>query len=164
MALEITTDDRLPLSDELDENGFPVGPLSFSSSSFDERGVERGGDPQIEASIASTCDFASDFYRCGTDWSCLVEESAAGKEKRELVQRDLFQMWGIKKPADGWGSGSDSWVSYPSRKRRRTMIGDAGGGDRVDQEVPRLERTGFERGSDRHPVCPFYKKIPGEAS
>ncbi|XP_038989394.1 DNA cross-link repair protein SNM1 isoform X2 [Phoenix dactylifera] len=159
MALEITTDGRLPLSDELDENGFPVGPLS--SSSFDDGGGDRGGDPQIEASIASTSDFASDFYRCGTDWSCLAEESSAGKENRELVQRDLFQMWGIKKPADGWGSGSGSLVSSPSRKTRRRMIGGAGGGDRVDQEVPQLKRMRFDRGSDRLPVCPFYKKIPG---
>ncbi|XP_019708287.1 DNA cross-link repair protein SNM1 [Elaeis guineensis] len=157
MALETTTDDRLHLSDELDENGFPVGPLS--SSSFDDGGGERRDDPQIETSIASTSDFASDFYRCGTDWSSLLEEPPAGKEIRGLVQRDLFQMWGIKKPADGWGSGSG--VSYSSRKRRRTMIGGVGGGDCVDQEVPQLERMGFDRGSDRHPVCPFYKKIPG---
>ncbi|EHA8590561.1 putative DNA cross-link repair protein SNM1 [Cocos nucifera] len=132
MALEITTDDRLPLSNE---NGFPVGPLSFSSSSFDDCGGERRGDPQIEALIASTSDFASDFYRCKTDWSSLLEEPAVGKEMRGLVQRDLFRMWGIKKPADGWGSRSGFGDSYPSRKRRRTMMGGAGGGDRVDQEI-----------------------------
>ncbi|KAG1371012.1 Plasma membrane intrinsic protein1 [Cocos nucifera] len=48
---------------------------------------------------------------------------------------------------------------YPFRKRRRTTIRGAGGGDLVDQEVP-LKRMGFDGGSDRHPVCPFYKKIP----
>ncbi|KAJ7971803.1 DNA cross-link repair protein [Quillaja saponaria] len=91
----------------LDENGFPqVG---------DEDGDRHSNVNTDESSAMGSGEdgngFASDFYRCGTDWSCLVLEE--GKDsinakrndnlrdqlpsERKLKQSNLFQMWGFKR-------------------------------------------------------------------
>ncbi|KAK1270792.1 DNA cross-link repair protein SNM1 [Acorus gramineus] len=118
---------------DLDEDGFPR--VSFS----DEEAVDRtvGDDSERES-------FASEFYRSGTEWSCLIDS----KEKK-LVQADLFRMWGFKRPSQVQ-EGSSSRVS--SKKMRRS-----GGGDRSIGPA----KKGSVGGNNRPRICPFYKKIPG---
>ncbi|XP_073006615.1 DNA cross-link repair protein SNM1 isoform X2 [Typha latifolia] len=159
MDSEVGADSPLPLFEELDENGFPIA----SSSSSDEVGGDDGddhpGNTAISESFVGTSSFSADFYRSGTDWSSLVEAGEEGK--RGLVQRSLFQMWGIKKPKKE-EVGSGSRASSMGRKRRKTAVGSAADKDRVDQKVlPRSKRKGFETRSGRPRICPFYKKLPG---
>uniref|UniRef100_A0A0E0H080 DNA repair metallo-beta-lactamase domain-containing protein n=1 Tax=Oryza nivara TaxID=4536 RepID=A0A0E0H080_ORYNI len=133
----------LPVPDGLDDNGFPL--------------------PSSPTAATAATSFADDFYRSGTDWSSLLaapspppssEESGKNKSGDSLVQRSLFQAWGIdRRPrreeevagvAGGAGAGASSAPSgsWPGRKRRR-------GGE-------------VEAAADRKPLaCPFYKKIPG---
>ncbi|KAK9272293.1 hypothetical protein L1049_002664 [Liquidambar formosana] len=105
----------LPL---LDDNGFP----SFESEDqHDDNDVENGRDNGngngIEAEEES---FASDFYRCGTDWSSLLleqcsnnneskrkknSENDAPSSERKLKQTDLFQMWGTPFTVDAFRYG-----------------------------------------------------------
>uniref|UniRef100_A0A0E0DDJ7 DNA repair metallo-beta-lactamase domain-containing protein n=1 Tax=Oryza meridionalis TaxID=40149 RepID=A0A0E0DDJ7_9ORYZ len=132
----------LPVPDGLDDNGFPL--------------------PSSPTAATAATSFADDFYRSGTDWSSLLaapspppssEESGKNKSGDSLVQRSLFQAWGIdRRPrreeevagvAGGAGAGASSAPSgsWPGRKRRR-------GGE-------------VEAAADRKPLaCPFYKKIP----
>lgn len=134
----------LPVPDGLDDNGFPL--------------------PSSPTAATAATSFADDFYRSGTDWSSLLaapspppssEESGKNKSGDSLVQRSLFQAWGIdRRPrreeevagvAGGAGAGASSAPSgsWPGRKRRR-------GGE-------------VEAAADRKPLaCPFYKKIPGK--
>ncbi|KAK6267043.1 hypothetical protein QUC31_017880 [Theobroma cacao] len=105
----------------LDENGFPL--------------VEQGRQDVEEGS------FAADFYRCGTDWSCLGREdmdSDRGRS-RKLKQASLFQMWGLKKPRllQDASFPTPNRTNIPNPKPSSTII------------------------SNRPRVCPFYKKIPG---
>uniref|UniRef100_I1P680 DNA repair metallo-beta-lactamase domain-containing protein n=2 Tax=Oryza glaberrima TaxID=4538 RepID=I1P680_ORYGL len=135
----------MPVPDGLDDNGFPL--------------------PSSPTAAAAATSFADDFYRSGTDWSSLLaapspspssEESGKNKPGGSLVQRSLFQAWGIdKRPrreeedagvAGGAGAGvgasSAPSGSWPGRKRRRGGV--------------------VEAAADRKPLaCPFYKKIPG---
>uniref|UniRef100_A0A0D9ZK96 DNA repair metallo-beta-lactamase domain-containing protein n=1 Tax=Oryza glumipatula TaxID=40148 RepID=A0A0D9ZK96_9ORYZ len=129
----------LPVPDGLDDNGFPL--------------------PSSPTAAAAATSFADDFYRSGTDWSSLLaapsppppssEESGKNKPGGSLVQRSLFQAWGIdrrprREEEGGAGAGASSAPSgsWPGRKRRR-------GGE-------------VEAAADRKPLaCPFYKKIPG---
>ncbi|XP_006652237.2 DNA cross-link repair protein SNM1 [Oryza brachyantha] len=115
-------------------------------------GLDGNGFPTTNSDDASSSSFAADFYRSGADWSSLRAapaplEEGSGKKERPggfLVQRNLFQAWGIEKPrrreeARGGGAGaSSSATPSPCRKRHR-------GGE---MEVKPL-------------ACPFYKKIPG---
>uniref|UniRef100_A0A0E0P8M2 DNA repair metallo-beta-lactamase domain-containing protein n=1 Tax=Oryza rufipogon TaxID=4529 RepID=A0A0E0P8M2_ORYRU len=133
----------LPVPDGLDDNGFPL--------------------PSSPTAAAAATSFADDFYRSGTDWSSLLaapsprppssEESGKNKSGGSLVQRSLFQAWGIdrrprREEEGGAGAGAGAGASsapsgsWPGRKRRR-------GGE-------------VEAAADRKPLaCPFYKKIPG---
>ncbi|KAK1295005.1 DNA cross-link repair protein SNM1 [Acorus calamus] len=135
MEIPIDGGDSISESEDgdLDEDGFPW--VSFS----DEEAVDRtvGDDSERES-------FASEFYRSGTDWSCLIDS----KEKK-LVQADLFRMWGFKRPSQVQ-EGSSSRVS--SKKMRRS-----GGGDRSIGPA----KKGSVVGNNRPRICPFYKKIPG---
>ncbi|XVF16081.1 hypothetical protein REPUB_Repub10bG0000600 [Reevesia pubescens] len=103
----------------LDDNGFPM--IQLQQQQHQE---EEGS-------------FAADFYRCGTDWSCLVREdseSSGGRRgmcksnssNRKLKQGNLLEMWGLKKP-------------------------------RLHQDACFHLKPSSTR------VCPFYKKIPGTA-
>lgn len=164
--IAIAPHDPLPLSHELDENGFPIG--SSSTDDDDDGDYEGYGDGDGEgrdvedAAIAdessdAVSTFAADFYGSGTDWSSLVaaEEEGRKEKKGGLVQRSLLQMWGIKK-AKEFEEGSGGMARNLGRKRRRSAMGGEEHVDRVDR------RKGQEMKLDRPRVCPFYKKIPGE--
>ncbi|XP_020111319.1 DNA cross-link repair protein SNM1 [Ananas comosus] len=163
--IAIAPHDPLPLSHELDENGFPIG--SSSTDDDDDGDYEGYGDGDGEgrdvedAAIAdessdAVSTFAADFYGSGTDWSSLVaaEEEGRKEKKGGLVQRSLLQMWGIKKPKE-YEEGSGGMARNLGRKRRRSAMGGEEHVDRVDR------RKGQEMKLDRPRVCPFYKKIPG---
>ncbi|KAJ6837502.1 DNA cross-link repair protein SNM1 [Iris pallida] len=166
--ISVSIDDDFPPVVDLDENGFP---LSAPPSSEDDDDDE--ADTKTKSKLIDPCSsvgarsFASDFYRSGTDWSTLAKEK---KEERSLVQRDLFQVWRIKKPEaepkprapqrdlfEMWGIKKPKEeepkprVLSPPRKRHRAA---AVGGASVDNDASRS-------GSHRPRACPFYKKIPG---
>ncbi|XP_024311786.1 DNA cross-link repair protein SNM1 isoform X6 [Brachypodium distachyon] len=138
------TDLPPPVSDDLDDNGFPILPPT----------------------AAATSSFADDFYRSGIDWSSLQLQAAPPHQRNPaagtkakcggpLVQRSLFQAWGIEKPpreeaaqgvraAAGVSSSSASHSGTWSGRKRRW------GGDSEENGVAKKPAT-----------CPFYKKIPG---
>ncbi|CAN8266381.1 unnamed protein product [Cochlearia groenlandica] len=101
--------------------------------------------------------FASDFYKSGSDWSCLMEdlEETNKKKKKKMKQTDLFQMWDLQKPSSPdsnkkmkqkdlfqiWGLQKPSPSSSSSTKKRLR------------------DSSFFTNESPRQ--CPFYKKLPG---
>ncbi|XP_068666093.1 DNA cross-link repair protein SNM1 isoform X2 [Aristolochia californica] len=153
--MEFLAEEEPSISEKLDENGFPFLPLS------DE-------DEEVEANLSissSSESFASDFYRSGTDWSRLTEKSGKNfvqkdlfqmwglktdwsrlKEKsgNDLVQKDLFQMWGLKKPEE---------LTTRASSKKRPNDGS--------QAESKVTKKGNVFGHNRQRVCPFYKKIPG---
>ncbi|XP_062185777.1 DNA cross-link repair protein SNM1 [Phragmites australis] len=153
----------LPLSADLDENGFPALPPSPAA--------------------ASCSSFAEDFYRSGADWSSLrappsprPEEAYGVKEKGggPLLQRSLFQAWGIERPRrEGVGAADSSLVQRSlfqawgiERPRKEGVeAGDPSpSAPHSDSWSGRKRRRGGaeENGETKRPLaCPFYKKIPG---
>ncbi|KAM0838153.1 hypothetical protein ACQ4PT_061158 [Festuca glaucescens] len=135
---DVETNSPLPVPDDLDDNGFPTAAATSSS-------------------------FADDFYRSGNDWSSLQappqhqRETASGMDAKgggSLVQRSLFQAWGIEKPPREEAAQGGSLV-------QRSLFQAWG-----IKKPPREEAAqGFqENGAPvaRKPIaCPFYKKIPG---
>jgi hypothetical protein len=152
----------LPSTVDIDENGFPALPSSpaFGSS------------------------FAAGFYRSGTDWSSLrappfptLETASAVKEKGggSLIQKSLFQAWGIKRtPREGVGTGDSPLVqrslfqAWGIEKRRVDVVGAADSAASPSHSgswLGRKRRRGGleESGEVKKPLaCPFYKKIPGK--
>lgn len=154
---ETSAGDDLPLFADLNDDGFPA----FSVSSIADDVNTGDGDelesrtPPIEDATCDSRSFAADFFSSGTDWSCLVEK----KESRNLVQRDLFQMWGVKKPAV---EGSRPKISSNQRN-----LWDIWGIEKTRALPPPSKRIRKENGSRSGPsqprACPFYKKISGSA-
>ncbi|OMO85596.1 Beta-lactamase-like protein [Corchorus capsularis] len=88
--------------------------------------------------------FAADFYRCGTDWSCLVRKRDTDDtpaHDRKLKQANLFQMWG------GAGGGGAKKPRLQHHQPNHANIPN-----------PQSSSTSI---ANRPRVCPFYKKIPG---
>ncbi|XP_047064380.1 DNA cross-link repair protein SNM1-like [Lolium rigidum] len=162
---DVEADSPLPAPEDLDDNGFPTAAATITSS------------------------FADDFYRSGIDWSSLQappqhpRETASGMDAKgggSLVQRSLFQAWGIEKPPreeaaplvqrslfQAWG------IKKPPPPREEAAQGFRDR-SRVSSPSPSSSRalSGKKRrwgGSEengapaaRKPIaCPFYKKIPG---
>ncbi|KAM0934787.1 hypothetical protein DsansV1_C30g0214141 [Dioscorea sansibarensis] len=126
---------------DLDENGFPIDSLSSEEEPVDrdsEKVKERG--LVIPSAAQSASSFALDFYAGGTDWSCLISKDKC-KGNKGLVQKNLFQAWGMENPL----IRPRSSISFsPPRKRHC------------------LKRIADDRsGPERPRICPFYKKIPG---
>lgn len=127
---------------DLDDNGFPIDSLSSEEEPVDrdsEKVEERG--LVIPSAVQNTGSFALDFYAGGTDWSCLISKEKCSGNKG-LVQKNLFQAWGIEKPSL---IPSRSSISFsPPRKRHCSK--------RIAED---------RSGTERPRICPFYKKIPG---
>ncbi|XP_048557237.1 DNA cross-link repair protein SNM1 [Triticum urartu] len=167
IAGDAETDLTLPISDDLDDNGFPASPPT----------------------APATSSFADDFYRSGIDWSSLQAPPSHRRRPADgttekfcgpLVQKNLFQAWGIEKPASGmtekvcgppvqknlfqaWG------IQKPPREEAAQGV-PVGAGASSSSPSPSVAGSGRKRrwggldenGASRKPVaCPFYKKIPG---
>ncbi|KAK9117749.1 hypothetical protein Sjap_016696 [Stephania japonica] len=160
--MENFTDEEEAIS--VDEEGFPS--LQLPSEK----------DGSIEVAEDS---FASDFYRCGTDWSCLVETTDKSSEnhshhhhQKKLKQTNLFQMWGFNKVEDtnvdstsALRSPNEANAIYNTKKKnnsKRPMLGSIHQNDKENHNAPRLGPAMNPRiGDSKRRACPFYKKIPG---
>jgi DNA cross-link repair 1A protein len=167
IAGDVETNPPLPVPDDLDDNGFPTAAAAASST------------------------FADDFYRSGVDWSSLQapprhqRETASGVDAKgggSLVQRSLFQAWGIEKPPpreEAAQGGSlrqrslfQAWgIQKPTREEAAQGVRARSGTSSPSPSGAwsgRKRRRGGEEekenGAPRKPIaCPFYKKIPGKA-
>ncbi|VAH47482.1 unnamed protein product [Triticum turgidum subsp. durum] len=167
IAGDAETDLTLAVSGDLDDNGFPASPPTAATSSS----------------------FADDFYRSGIDWSSLQvppshrRRPAAGTTETvcgPLVQKNLFQAWGIEKPAAGMAQKvcgppvqKNLFQAWGIQKPPREEAAQGPPvGARASSSSPspsgawpgRKRRWGGsdENGASRKPVaCPFYKEIPG---
>ncbi|KAH0869717.1 hypothetical protein HID58_076739 [Brassica napus] len=111
--------------------------------------------------------FASDFYKAGSDWSCLLEgeEEETDKvtpESKKMKQSNLFEVWGLQKFTPEtekkkttkqtdlfqvWGLQKPSPSTSSSSKKTSTASGK------------RLRDSPWANDTPRQ--CPFYKKLPG---
>ncbi|KAG6749959.1 hypothetical protein NC652_033477 [Populus alba x Populus x berolinensis] len=87
--------------------------------------------------------FSAEFYRCGTDWSCLspANEVVEPSHSRNLKQANLWQMWGQNKP-------SSLSSPPPKKKLKPTQFCSQG---KAASSSPKHNRPR---------ACPFYKRIP----
>lgn len=96
--------------------------------------------------------FAGDFYRCGTDWSCLnssssINNNANGSrgndsKRKVLKQSSLFEMWKLPVKSNV-GEFDESTSLVSSKKMKRND---------VSKQPPQKQQQR---------ACPFYKKMPG---
>ncbi|KAM4124458.1 hypothetical protein ACB094_01G232600 [Castanea mollissima] len=151
----------------LDDNGFPSFQLDPEHHVDQNDNASSSITNQQESESDS---FASDFYRSGTDWSCLLLQhhhddgdddddngdvdtitvdsnringhNGKTQSERKMKQANLFQMWGLKKPH----------LSQPPLKKMK--IGSEG--------THFTKKTNVSANPNSRPrLCPFYKKIPG---
>lgn len=149
----------------LDDNGFPSFQLDPEHHVDQNDNASSSITNQQESESDS---FASDFYRSGTDWSCLLLQhhhddddddngdvdtitgdsnringhNETTQSERKMKQANLFQMWGLKKPH----------LSQPPLKKMK--IGNEG--------THFTKKTNVSANPNSRPrLCPFYKKIPG---
>lgn len=147
----------------LDDNGFPSFQLDLEHHVDQNDNASSSITNQQESESDG---FASDFYRSGTDWSCLLLQhhdddddngdvdtitgdsnringhNGKTQSERKMKQANLFQMWGLKKPH----------LSQPPLKKMK--IGNEG--------THFTKKTNVSANPNSRPrLCPFYKKIPG---
>ncbi|KAL0889651.1 hypothetical protein Bca101_013634 [Brassica carinata] len=152
--------------DEDDDDGF--GSRFNDGVGEEEEGFSFYDDVVVEEEEG----FASDFYKAGSDWSCLLEEDEEETDKvtpesKKMKQADLFQVWGLQKfsPPETtkkkttkqtdlfqvWGlqkpSPSASPASSSSSKNASTASRKRFRDSPLANDTPRQ--------------CPFYKKLPG---
>lgn len=159
--------------DEEDNDGFG----SRFNDGFGEEGEEEEGfsfydDVVIEGEEEG---FASDFYKAGSDWSCLleeVEEEIITPESKKMKQADLFQVWGLQKSTPPqtkkktkttkqtdlfqvWGLQKPSLsTTSPSSSSSSKKTTTTASGKRLRESSPWATDTPPRQ-------CPFYKKLPG---
>lgn len=114
--------------DEFEDDG-----CQSSDLLHDENGLPSFEDEEVEKEES----FASDFYRCGTDWSCLFQSN------RKLKQANLFDVWGMKSNSE---SQANDAAFLPPKKKLKVSSAKS-------------KATCVKKRADRG--CPFYKKIPG---
>lgn len=144
----------MDVSDEDDDEGF-VSRFNDDVEDEEEEGFSFYDDVEEEEEEG----FASEFYKAGSDWSCLVTpenkkmkqadlfqiwglQKISPETKQKTKQTDLFQIWGLQKPSPSTSSASSS-----SAKKTTTSLGK------------RLRNSSLANDSPRQ--CPFYKKLPG---
>lgn len=162
----------------LDEEGFP-------SQLAGEDDAQIGTDERSETTPTKS-HFAADFYRCGTDWSCLLLpedcSSSIDIKRRDLFrdpihsgkklkQANLLQIWGFKKNCID-DSVSTSSVDSKHHRSGEFDDGDEGCRGSISRsiQVDSVKSQPFRKRKNTHnvnrpsPACPFYKKIPGKSS
>ncbi|KAL6547248.1 snm1-like protein [Orobanche minor] len=135
---------------------------------------------ELERTGASDDDedtFASDFYRSGTDWSCLnMDDStpATVKRQRAVKQSNLFQCWGLNKQPStsnfnggtGTARQSNLFQCWGLSQQPSTNISGGISTTRTENyEASGSGAAGSNPNTKRHQqhprACPFYKKISG---
>lgn len=129
----------------LDDNGLPCENLQSINKNYNEKHEEEDS-------------FAGEFYKCGTDWSCLsssssnttsssisINASRNDPDKKRLKQSNLFELW--KLPSKTNVEASTSLVSYKKMKKS------------VDDFPTQRDQKQKQKQQPR--ACPFYKKMPG---
>jgi DNA cross-link repair 1A protein len=128
------SEDALSIIENIEEQSYQIHP-SIKQEEEEEDGD--GGDGS----------FSAEFYRCGTDWSCLspAAEVVEPSHSRNLKQANLWQMWGQNKP-------SSLSSPPPKKKLKPTQFCSQG---KAASSSPKHNRPR---------ACPFYKRIPGNSS
>ncbi|PNT04424.2 hypothetical protein POPTR_014G139600v4 [Populus trichocarpa] len=124
------SEDGLSIIENIEEQSYQIHP-SIKQEEEEEDGD--GGDGS----------FSAEFYRCGTDWSCLspAAEVVEPSHSRNLKQANLWQMWGQNKP-------SSLSSPPPKKKLKPTQFCSQG---KAASSSPKHNRPR---------ACPFYKRIP----
>lgn len=177
----------------LDENGLPSSSsfhLSSPEAVDDEVSGNGGNDNNLNGNGYKWKDmkqlpiledeeensFASDFYRCGTDWSFLIsncsststtastsninnwkdDENNLEDKKKRLKQTNLFQMWNLpSKFKDDFSASPSLPPNKKVKKSNKAFLSSS------------TTTTTTNNGGQKQPqprACPFYKKIPGMVS
>lgn len=129
----------------LDDDGLPCENLHSTNNNHIEKQEEDS--------------FAGDFYRSGTDWSCLsssssnatssISTNASRDEKKRLKQSNLFELWKLPSKPNVEASTSVSVsVSVSNKKMKKSM-----------DDFPTQRDQKQKKQQPR--ACPFYKKMPG---
>ncbi|EOA25112.1 hypothetical protein CARUB_v10018420mg [Capsella rubella] len=152
----------MEVSDEEDDDWFG----SRFNDNVSEEEEDEEGFVFYDDGVKEEEGFASDFYKAGSDWSCLVEEdeeAVSSEKKKKMKQSNLFQIWGLQENSPDttkkmkqtdlfqiWGLQKPSPFTSPastSAKNTATGLGK------------RRRDSLFSNDSPR--PCPFYKKLPG---
>lgn len=156
----------MEVSDEDDDDWFGSRFNDGVNEEEDEEGFVFYDD--VEVKEENEEGFASDFYKAGSDWSCLVEEDEEAdkvfsSERKKMKQANLFQIWGLQENSPDttkkmkqtdlfqiWGLQKPSPFTSPastSAKKTTTGLGKRRRDSDFTNDLPR--------------PCPFYKKLPG---
>ncbi|KMT07833.1 hypothetical protein BVRB_6g146450 [Beta vulgaris subsp. vulgaris] len=170
----------------LDENGFPQPP--FTEDEQQQHNNNNKIDlPNVYENAAVGCSkdgsFASDFYRCGTDWSSLSSRVDSPLNNKKLKQKNLFQMWGFKQQKNEEDEDKKTNNNVNKENDYETHLGGVHS-VKTDSQHLRLppclspdqfgarnqsfeidskasqKRKSMMGGGQARP-CPFYKKMPG---
>ncbi|CAH8360946.1 unnamed protein product [Eruca vesicaria subsp. sativa] len=144
---------------------------SFGSG-FNDGFEEEGFSFYDDVVVVEEEGFASDFYKAGSDWSCLLGEedeetdkvtpeskkmkqtnlfdvwglekfTPVTNKKKTTKQTDLFQVWGLQKPSPSTSTSPASSSAMKTSSGSRKRFRDS------------------PLGNDTPRQCPFYKKLPG---
>ncbi|XP_050230658.1 DNA cross-link repair protein SNM1 [Mercurialis annua] len=110
--------------------------------------------------------FGADFYRCGTDWSCLLRNN---NDETKLKQSNLLQIWGLKNDNDEKKLKQSNLFEIWGLKNSNPKPNN------VPSSLPTSSHPPFKKSktgsssinpnqSNSHnsiKPCPFYKKMPG---
>lgn len=126
-----------------DESTDPSVPL-------DEDGLpnltDTGGNGKAESNT-----FASDFYKCGSDWSSLITTNT------KLKQSNLFEMWKLplKNKHDLDDSNSNNLPPNKKIKKSNNALVIC------STSTSASNKSGGGQKQTKPRACPFYKKLPG---
>ncbi|KAF2323004.1 hypothetical protein GH714_032719 [Hevea brasiliensis] len=87
-------------------------PTELDNELIDEKESYEIEEEDEDGEAEEADSFSADFYRCGTDWSCLLP--GHGDAKRKLKQANLLEMWGLNEP-------KPQLLSPPPPKRLKTV-------------------------------------------
>ncbi|KAJ0230559.1 DNA cross-link repair protein SNM1 [Hirschfeldia incana] len=139
-------------------------------SEEEEEGFSFYDDVVIEDEGGEEEGFASDFYKAGSDWSCLLEqdeETVTPESKKKMKQADLFQVWGLQKftppgtKKNKTSKQTDLFQAWGLQKPSPPSISPASSSKKTTTASGKRLRDSPWAASDTPRQCPFYKKLPG---